>query len=103
MKSRVLTTVDVTVTNTGLRDGDEVAQLYVSFPKSAGEPPLQLRRFAKVHVAAGASATVRFDVTERDLSIWDVAQGTWMLVGGTHALAVGAASDDLRVHTTVEV
>ena len=38
--------VTVTVTNTGSVQGSEVAQLYLGFPASAGEPPLQVRRAA---------------------------------------------------------
>ncbi len=40
--------VAVTITNTGALAGSEVAQLYIAFPESAGEPPLQLKGFAKV-------------------------------------------------------
>lgn len=35
--------IQVTVKNTGNRDGHEVVQLYLGFPESAGEPPKILR------------------------------------------------------------
>ena len=91
------------MTNTGPVGGNEVSQLYTTFPASAGEPPVQLRDFNKVWLAAGASANLSFAVTERDLSVWDTSAGAWALVSGAHALAVGAASDDLRLHVGVEV
>ena len=100
-RGRVLATIAFTLTNTGPVDGAEVAQLYTTFPASAGEPPVQLRNFTKVQLAAGASARLSFDVSERDLSVWDVSTGAWVLASGAHQLAVGAASDDLRLHVTV--
>ena len=47
-------TVSVKVKNTGSRAGAEVAQVYVEFPASAGEPPLQLKGFDKVSLQPGA-------------------------------------------------
>ena len=47
---------EVTVTNTGNRAGDEVAQLYLEFPKVAGAPNLALRGFQRVHLEAGRGA-----------------------------------------------
>lgn len=68
--------VSVSVTNAGDRDGVEVVQLYASDPvASVTRPTTQLVGFARVPLAAGASATVTFEVhsdrlsfTGRDLS-----------------------------------
>ena len=52
-------TVDVTVANTGDRDGDEVVQLYVhDTAASVTRPVLELKSFARVALPAGGSATV---------------------------------------------
>jgi beta-xylosidase len=56
-------TVSCTVTNTGAVDGAEVVQLYLSDP--VGEvvrPVRELIGYARVELAAGASATVEFTV-----------------------------------------
>jgi beta-glucosidase len=45
--------VSVTVENLGPRAGAIVPQLYVTYPTSAGEPPVQLRGFAKVYLRSG--------------------------------------------------
>jgi beta-glucosidase len=61
--------VAVRVTNTGDRDGAEVVQLYVADPvASVTRPVTQLVGFARVELAAGAGATVTFDVHTDRLS-----------------------------------
>ena len=45
--------VDVEVRNTSGRDGDEVVQAYLVFPKLAGAPNLALRGFTRLHLKAG--------------------------------------------------
>ena len=62
-------TAEVTVTNTGKRAGDEVAQLYLSFPTVAGAPIRALRGFQRVHLDPGESQKVHFDLKPRDLSM----------------------------------
>ena len=98
--------IDVTcrVTNTGARDGVETVQLYVSDPEaSLARPKRELKAFAKVALAAGASSVVRLSLTARDLSYWSVQQGAWALEGGDFDIAVGASSRDLPLVTTVSV
>jgi beta-xylosidase len=56
-------TVTAQVSNDGPRDGDTVIQLYLSDPvASVTRPVRQLIGFTRLHLAAGESAEVRFDV-----------------------------------------
>jgi beta-glucosidase len=80
---------DVTVTNTGKAAGDEVVQVYLKFPAVKGAPLLALRAFQRVHLEAGASQKVHFDLKDRDLGVVTedgnpiVAQGDYVIgVGG---------------------
>jgi beta-glucosidase len=81
-------TVEVTVTNTGQLDGDEVAQLYLSFPKVPGAPLRALRGFKRVHLKAGESQKVRFELKDRDLSMVSEA-GEPIIAQGMYSLSVG--------------
>jgi beta-glucosidase len=81
-------TAEVTVTNTGSKAGDEVAQLYLSFPKVAGAPLKALRGFQRVHLEAGASEKVRFELTSRDLSMVTEA-GDPIVAEGAYTVSVG--------------
>jgi beta-glucosidase len=51
------------VKNTSTREGDEVVQLYVSHDHpSADEPLRELRGFQRIHLAAGETKPVEFDL-----------------------------------------
>jgi beta-glucosidase len=80
--------VDVDVSNTGKVDGDEVAQLYLSFPAAPGMPVRALRGFSRVHLAAGAHARVHFDLDPRGLSSVTAA-GDRVVAPGAYRLTVG--------------
>jgi len=61
-------TLEVDVKNTSQRAGDEVVELYLSFPKLAGAPLRALRGFTRVHLGAGESKRVNLTLDPRDLS-----------------------------------
>ncbi len=83
--------------NTGTVDGAEIPQLYIGFPAAAGEPPIQLRNFTKVALAAGSSTTVTLSLSDTALSIWDVGAHAWSLIRGTFNVYVGASVADIRL------
>uniref|UniRef100_A0A7S2IVB9 Probable beta-glucosidase G n=1 Tax=Haptolina brevifila TaxID=156173 RepID=A0A7S2IVB9_9EUKA len=95
------TGVAFTLTNSGTVAGAEVAQLYITFPSSAGEPPRQLKGFRKVLLQPGESATVTLPLGPRDFSIWDVAAHVWAGVGGVFEAEVGASSCDIRARANL--
>ena len=79
---------DVTVTNTGKVAGGEVVELYLEFPKVAGAPLKALRGLERVHLDAGASQTVHFDLKPRDLSMVSEL-GTPMIAQGKYTVTIG--------------
>ncbi|HKN22767.1 MAG TPA: glycoside hydrolase family 3 C-terminal domain-containing protein [Terracidiphilus sp.] len=81
-------TVEATVTNTGTRAGDEVAQLYLAFPAVPGAPLRALRGFERVHLEPGASQIVHFELKPRDLSMVTDA-GKPMVAEGAYTVSVG--------------
>ncbi|KAI0480749.1 glycoside hydrolase family 3 protein [Xylariaceae sp. FL0804] len=110
---QVVAVVSARVANAGGRHhGAEVAQLYLGFPSDAAAaeapPPRQLRGFDKTRSlapggGADAAATVRFKLTRRDLSAWDVAAQAWRVRPGTYRVEVGASSRDIRLTGSIEV
>lgn len=90
----VVARVRAEVSNTGGRDGAEVAQLYVGVP-SKEAPARQLRGFEKRLIKRGETATLLFELTRRDLSVWDVVAQKWRLDAGAHKVYVGSSSRKL--------
>jgi beta-glucosidase len=82
----------VRVTDVGDRAGTATPQAYVSFPRRAGEPPWQLKGYARVALARGESRRVSFPIAARDLSVFD--NGRWSVPPGRFTLAVGSSSRD---------
>jgi beta-glucosidase len=82
--------VDVDVKNTSTRAGDEVVELYLSFPKIPGTPIRALRSFERVHLDAGQTQLVHFDLSPRDLSSVTEA-GDRVVASGTYVVNVGGS------------
>ena len=80
--------VDADVKNTSDRDGDEVAALYLSFPKSPYAPIHALRAVTRIHVAGGATQHVHFTLDARDLSGVD-GNGDRFVMAGSYRVSVG--------------
>ncbi|UUF16637.1 MULTISPECIES: glycoside hydrolase family 3 N-terminal domain-containing protein [Flavobacterium] len=82
--------VSVDVKNTGSRDGDEVAQLYIKdVYSSTTTPEKTLKGFKRLNIKKGETKTVEFILTPDELSIWNremkrvVEQGDFeVMVGG---------------------
>ena len=86
------------IANIGETNGAEVAQLYVVFPDSSGEPFPQLKGFHKTAVLPPSNGKeyVDFVIPKRDLSIWDINKHSWSFIQGTYAFYVGSSSQDIR-------
>lgn len=86
----IVATVDVT--NTGDREGDEVAQLYVRQDVSSVETPVRsLKGFSRIHLRPGETKTVSFRVPRSELAIWN-AEHKWVVEPGNYTLWAGGSS-----------
>jgi beta-glucosidase len=65
-------TVSADITNTGNRDGDEVAQLYITdMLTSVVTPVISLKGVRRISLKAGETGTVHFELTPYQLSLLD--------------------------------
>ena len=89
-KDNIRVTVDVT--NTGSREGDEVAQLYVREDVSSVEiADRSLKSFARIHLKPEETKTVTFAVPQEQLAVWN-AEGRWAVEPGKYTVWVGGSS-----------
>jgi beta-glucosidase len=80
--------VDADVKNTSQRDGDEVVELYLTFPELPGAPIRTLCGFTRVHIRAGETAHIRLALNPRDLSHVNEV-GDRIIVPGSYRLSIG--------------
>jgi beta-glucosidase len=80
--------IKVRVRNIGKRDGDEVAQLYLSTPGVKGTPLKSLKGYQRTHLNAGETKTLTFRLTPRDMAFAD-AKGVMRILPVTYQLWIG--------------
>lgn len=95
-----IASVDCRVENTGKVAAAEVAQLYIGIP---GGPAKQLRGFEKKIIQPGQVQNFHFELTRRDLSVWDVVQQNWVLQPGSYQVYVGSDVLDTPLRGVIEV
>lgn len=109
--------VEVTVANVSQRAGSEVVQCYLGQAGAATDgtasagaatddtaaavaplrppplrPPQWLAGFAKLHLAAGETATAKIHLNHRSFACWDVPTGTWEIPDGDYILHLARSS-----------
>jgi beta-glucosidase len=91
--------IQVDVTNTGSRAGDEVVQLYIrDVVSSVTRPVKELKGFKRVTLEPGESTTVAFDVTPEHLAFYDIDM-VFRVEPGEFRLMVGSSSRDEDLQT----
>ena len=93
-----------TLTNTGDREGAEVAQLYVSDPVcSVMRPVKELKGFKKVFLKPGESRRITLDIPVSSLAFYSEAQSQFVVEPGELILQLGASASDIKQRISVEV
>ena len=86
-------TVEVTISNTGNYDGKEVVQLYIrDLVTSTTRPVKELKDFALIELAKGASKKVSFKINKEKLQFYS-ARKQWEAEKGTFEVFVGTNSN----------
>ena len=93
-----------TLTNTGDRDGAEIAQLYVhaKAPK-VYRPAKELKGFQKVFLKAGESKTVTIELDDKAFRYWNDKTGRFEIDGGEYDILIGASVADIKLSGAVTV
>ncbi len=103
LKKGVNTTVSVTVTNTGKRDGEEVVQLYLAHQNIKALAPLKaLKGFKRIPLKAGESKTLSFTLTPEQLSLVGE-DGKLYQPSGKVVVSLGGGQPGVKNKTTSNV
>ncbi|HNX05553.1 MAG TPA: glycoside hydrolase family 3 C-terminal domain-containing protein, partial [Opitutales bacterium] len=89
--------VSVDVANVGMRDGDEVVQLY-AVPPAASHPreSQSLCGFARASLKAGEKTTLHLVIPATALRRWDDEKNDYAVPQGEWTIRAGASSADIR-------
>lgn len=94
---------ELTVSNTGDRDGAEVVQMYVGLPNAiVFRPEKELKGFAKVFLKAGESRKVKIPFDDKTFRYWNVKTESWEVETGTYNVMIGSSVTDIRLVGTIE-
>ena len=89
-------TATVTVENTGARDADEVVQLYIrDMVASISRPVKELKGFQRIHLVAGESKEVSFEITPDMLKFYNI-ELKHVIEPGDFQIMVGANSREVE-------
>jgi beta-glucosidase len=95
--------VSFDLTNTGVRAGDEVAQLYVrQTTASVATPVKALKNFSRIHLQPGETKSVMLHLKQSDLAIWNANQQWKVEPGEFTVLAGGNSSAGLSAKFTLK-
>ena len=86
--------VQVSVKNTGKRDGLETIQVYIRNKADAEGPLKSLRAYQQVWLKAGEAKTILIDLPRSSFEGWDAETNTMRVVPGEYELMVGNSSAD---------
>jgi beta-glucosidase len=88
--------------NSGKKDGDEVAQVYVKMPESGITLPIkQLKGFKRVHLENGKTEKVEIAIDKAQCRYWDEKTSSFITPKGTYNIMVGASSNDIKLNQQI--
>lgn len=94
----------VEVTNVGQMDGDEVIQVYASYPNTKiVRPKKQLCAFERVNFKKGETKQVVLKIDKEDISYWDESMHRFVTEKVQTDFLVGGSSEDIKTKINIEV
>ena len=91
------------VKNTSSRPGPATVELFLGEPRSANEPPKQLKGYANIDLGPRQSRFVLFRLAPSDLGYYDAGQGRFTVAAGRYTVLLGTSSTELDQRTSFEV
>ncbi|WP_165730767.1 glycoside hydrolase family 3 protein [Polaribacter sp. 20A6] len=101
-KKQVTAVLDVK--NTGVMDGDDVVQLYVTnLDSDVYQPIRQLKAFKRIAIAKGETKKVTLSFSMDDMKWWNVKKQKYVLNSGRYEIQIGKSSDEIVAKQIITV
>jgi beta-glucosidase len=96
--------VSFSIKNTGITDGKEVAQLYVSHPGSSVEKAAkELKAYKKVFVKSGATVNATIGLPIKELAYYNDIKKEWTVEPGVYTIKIGKSSREIVSEISIEI
>jgi beta-glucosidase len=96
-------TVSFDITNTGSREGADIAQLYVGDSHtSVPRPPKELKGFSRVELKPGETRHISIPLDFRSLAYYDVKTHAWKADPGTFNIYVGRSDANIQLQGNLD-
>ncbi|MGA8553360.1 MAG: glycoside hydrolase family 3 C-terminal domain-containing protein [Candidatus Acidiferrales bacterium] len=96
--------VSFDVTDTGTREGADVAQVYVADPHAkVPMPPKELKGFARIDLKPGEKKTATVILDARAFAYYDVNAKRWHVEPGEYPILIGRSSEEIKLRSNVTV
>lgn len=96
--------VSFTLTNTGRRDGAEIAQLYIGAETPhAYRPAKELKGFQKVFLKAGESKIVIIPLDDKAFRYYNTSTSRFVVESGNYQIMIGASVSDIRLSGSITI
>ncbi|MFA9370243.1 MAG: beta-glucosidase BglX [Labilibaculum antarcticum] len=88
--------VNLSLTNSGKYEGEEVIQLYIQDPKAKyARPVKELKQFKKVNLQSGESKNISFTLKAKDFGYYSP-KGEFLIESGEYHIFVGGNSQEVQ-------
>ena len=95
--------MQIKIENTGQYDADEVAQVYVEYPKIDRMPLKELKAFKRVSIKKGSSQNLTLEIPLEELQKWDESKRQFRIYEGKYTVKIGSNSRDAQLETSFEI
>lgn len=96
--------VSFTIRNAGLRDGDDVAQIYFRHVNPRlPQPRLALCGFKRVSVPKGRAVKVSVEIPAERFRYWDPDRKQYVVEPGKYEILVGESSEEIRIRLPLTI
>ncbi len=93
--------VSASVKNTGRRDGEEVAELYISYPGINAKAPIRaLKGFQRIFLKAGQAKDISFNLSPEQLSLVNETNGGLYEPKGKLVISIGGGQPGMNMKTS---
>ena len=93
----------IKVKNTGKYNGDEVVQVYISYPELPGMPFKELKAFKRLPVKINDEEIAVFSIPVSELQKWDIKKHSWKVYKGNYKITLGSNAAEERLTAAIKL